>query len=160
MKLPSSESKVVPRSEVGALVSKWRAAGQTIAFTNGVFDILHRGHLYSIEQAASFCDKLIVGVNGDASVRALGKGPDRPINSEIDRATLIAGLAAVDAAVIFAEATPWELLREIKPNVLAKGGDYQLEEIVGREFAYKVERLRLVEGLSTSSLVETIRGGK
>ncbi len=139
---------------------RWRAAGKTVAFTNGVFDILHRGHLYSIEQAASFCDRLIVGINSDASARTLGKGPERPINNEIDRAGLVAGLAVVDAVVIFDEPTPWELLRDIRPDVLAKGGDYKLEEIVGREFAGRVERLGMVEGLSTTRLVDTIKGKK
>ncbi len=154
-----SEQKVVSLEELLRQLAKWRAEGHSIAFTNGVFDILHRGHLHSLEQAASFADRLIVGVNSDASARSLGKGPERPINKERDRAGLIAGLEAVDAVVIFDEPTPWEVLREIKPDVLAKGGDYKLEEIVGREFAGRVERLGLAEGLSTTKLVEAIRGG-
>ena len=157
MKLPSSETKIISRNDVKSLVRDWRDQGLTIAFTNGVFDILHRGHLYSLEQAAAFCDKLIVGVNSDASARSLGKGPDRPVNNEQDRALLIAGLASVDAVVIFDESTPWELLRDIKPDILAKGGDYKLEEIVGREFAGRVERLDLKKGLSTTKLIGKIR---
>jgi D-beta-D-heptose 7-phosphate kinase/D-beta-D-heptose 1-phosphate adenosyltransferase len=155
-----SEAKVLECKKLLSLVAEWRAEGLTVAFTNGVFDILHRGHLHSIEQAASFCDRLIVAVNSDSSARSLGKGPERPINKEADRAALMAGFSAVDAVVIFDEPTPWELLKEIKPDVLAKGGDYKLEEIVGREFAGRVERLGLVQGLSTTKLVETIREGK
>jgi len=155
-----SSGKVLSRAELLEQLTEWRGEGLTIAFTNGVFDILHRGHLHSLEQAASFADRLIVGVNSDSSARSLGKGPERPINTEADRAALMAGLTAVDAVVIFAEPTPWELLSEIRPDVLAKGGDYKLEEIVGREFAGRVERLGLVEGLSTTRLVQTIKGNK
>ncbi len=160
MRTQASATKVVDSQRLLELAQKWRKSGERIAFTNGVFDVLHRGHIESIETAASFAERLVVGINSDASARSLGKGPDRPINREKDRATLIAALAAVDAVVIFDEPTPWELLRDLRPDVLAKGGDYQLDEIVGREFAGRVERIQLVAGFSTSSMVERIKSSR
>jgi len=157
MKISPSAAKIVSRPRLVEIASEWRRNGLTIVFTNGVFDILHRGHLASLEAAAQYADRLVVGVNSDASARMLGKGSDRPINREQDRATLIAGISVVDLVVIFDELTPWELLSELRPDTLAKGGDYQIEEIVGREFAGRVERIELVPGLSTTNLVEKIR---
>lgn len=154
-----AERKVMPRESLLDHLALWRSRGETVVFTNGVFDVLHRGHLESIERAASFGDRLVVGVNSDHSARMLDKGPDRPLNSEADRAALIAALSAVDAVTIFDEPTPWELLRDLRPDVLAKGGDYRLEEIVGREFAGRVERIELVTGYSTTGLVERVRSG-
>jgi len=160
MRLDPAGSKIIDRTRLLDLIRLWRGSGESVVFTNGVFDILHRGHLASLEAAASFGDRLVVGVNSDASARRLGKAPDRPINSEGDRAALIAGLQAVDAVVIFDEDTPWELLRNIQPDVLVKGGDYKLDEIVGREFAGRVERIDLLAGLSTTGLVARIRDGR
>jgi len=160
MKTLPSSSKVLSRQDLIDLIGSWRTAGQTVCFTNGVFDLLHRGHLASFEAAATYADRLVVGVNSDASARSLGKGPDRPLNRAEDRAALIAGLEVVDAVVIFDEPTPWELLRELKPDTLAKGGDYALEEIIGREFAGRVERIELRAGFSTTNLVEQIKAGR
>src|SRR5439155_23366237 len=111
----------------------WRAAGERLVFTNGVFDLLHAGHVEYLEEAAALGDRLIVGINSDASVRRL-KGPARPIVPEDERAELVAALACVDAAVVFGEDTPERLIRELRPQVLAKGADWAADAIVGREF--------------------------
>lgn len=137
-------------------IGQWRSEKLTIAFTNGVFDLVHVGHLKSLQVAASYADRLIVGVNSDRSARGLNKGAGRPLNCEMDRATLIAGLKPVSAVVLFDEPTPYELLSEIRPDVLVKGADYKLEEIIGREFAGRVERVELVPGISTTELVRRI----
>ena len=146
-----------------ALTEAWRAAGERIVFTNGVFDLLHRGHAEYLEEAASLGDRLVVGVNTDASVGRL-KGPARPIVSEDERAELVGALACVDAVVLFDDDTPERLIGEVRPDVLAKGGDWKLEEIVGRELVEslggRVVRVRLREGFSTSALIERILAGK
>ena len=134
--------------------------GKTIAFTNGCFDLLHAGHIASLTEAASHADLLIVGVNADASVRGL-KGEGRPVNNEDARALLLAALTMVDAVVIFSEPTPLELITAIKPDVLVKGGDYKLENIVG---AYEVMAAGgrvvinpIVEGFSTTAILQKIQ---
>ena len=141
----------------------WRAKGESVVFTNGVFDLLHLGHVEYLEEAAALGDRLIVGINSDASVRRL-KGPARPIVPEDERAELVAALACVDAAVVFGEDTPERLIRELRPQVLAKGADWAADAIVGREFVEslggRVERIRLREGRSTSGLIERILAGK
>lgn len=133
-----------------------RQAGQRIVFTNGCFDILHRGHATYLQAARALGDVLIVGVNSDASVRRL-KGENRPINTEGDRAYLLASLAAVDYVVIFTEDTPYELLAQLRPDVLVKGSDYQLEEVVGREFAQEVQLIDFVKGYSTTRLIQKMK---
>jgi len=131
-------------------------------FTNGVFDLLHPGHIDLLTAARAAGDVLIVGVNSDASVRRLGKGPERPIRTEADRAYVLAALAAVDAVVIFDEDTPLELVRALEPDVLVKGGDYREETIVGaREVRARgghVIVFPLREGHSTTSIVDRLRG--
>ena len=131
-------------------------------FTNGVFDLLHRGHIDLLTAAKGAGDALIVGVNSDASVRRLGKGPNRPIRSDADRAYILAALAAVDRVVIFDEDTPLELVQALQPDVLVKGGDYSEATIVGakevRARGGNVIVFPLLQGFSTSSLVERIRG--
>jgi rfaE bifunctional protein nucleotidyltransferase chain/domain len=153
---------VLPAPTLEALES-WRAAGQTIVFTNGVFDLLHRGHVEVLEEAAMLGDRLVVGVNSDASVRRL-KGPTRPIVPGEERAELVGALACVDAAVLFDEDTPERLIHDVRPNVLVKGGDWAIDQIVGREFVEslggRVLSIPLREGLSTSKLIERILAGK
>jgi D-beta-D-heptose 7-phosphate kinase/D-beta-D-heptose 1-phosphate adenosyltransferase len=131
-------------------------------FTNGVFDVLHRGHIDLLTAARDAGDALIVGVNSDASVRRLGKGPERPINNAADRAYVLAALAAVDRVVIFDEDTPLEIVRALAPDVLVKGGDYREETIVGakevRGWGGDVVVFPIVHGFSTSSIVERLRG--
>jgi D-beta-D-heptose 7-phosphate kinase/D-beta-D-heptose 1-phosphate adenosyltransferase len=134
-----------------------------VVFTNGVFDLLHRGHVEYLEEARALGDRLVVGVNSDASVRRL-KGPSRPIVGEADRLALVAALACVDLAVLFADDTPLRLIEAVQPDVLVKGGDYAVPEIVGRDVVEarggRVTTIALRPGLSTSELVKRIREGK
>ena len=143
------------REEVVSLARTWQAAGEPVVFTNGCFDILHPGHVQYLEQAAKLGRHLIIGVNTDASVKRL-KGETRPINGENDRARLLAALACVDAVVLFGEDTPRELIRQIRPDILVKGGDYTPDQVAGREFAGRVEILPFKEGYSTTSLIQKI----
>ena len=146
-----------------AKLEGWRAAGESIVFTNGVFDLLHRGHVEYLEEAAALGDRLVVGVNADASVRRL-KGPERPLTPEAERVELLEALACVDLVLRFAEETPERLIAEVAPDVLVKGGDWALERIAGREFVEarggKVLNVPLREGLSTTALLERIRAGR
>ena len=133
-----------------------RQAGRRIVFTNGCFDILHRGHATYLQSAKNLGDVLVVGVNSDASVRRL-KGENRPLNTEQDRAYLLASLAAVDYVTIFTEENPHKLLSQLRPDVLVKGGDYQLEEVIGREFAQEVRLIDFVDGYSTTQLIQKMQ---
>lgn len=129
-------------------------------FTNGVFDLLHAGHVSCLAAAAGLGDRLLVAVNSDASARALGKGRGRPFNRQDDRAMVVAGLEAVDAVCLFEEETPSELIAALVPDVLVKGGDYAADEVVGADLVQKaggrVEIIPLLEGQSTSDLVRRI----
>jgi len=157
-----SEAFALP-SEARAKLELWRAAKARVVFTNGVFDLLHRGHAEYLEDARALGDRLVVGVNTDASVRRL-KGPSRPIVGEQDRAALVRALACVDLVVLFDDDTPQRLIEAVKPDVLVKGADYAPADIVGREFVESrgghVTTIRLREGLSTSEIVKRIRDGK
>ena len=139
-----------------------RAARGPVVFTNGVFDILHRGHVSYLARARREGGCLIVGVNTDASARRLGKGDGRPVNREADRAYVIAGLESVDAVVLFDEDTPQQLIELLEPDVLAKGADYALDAIVGGEFVTKrggrVVRIPLEEGYSTTDTIRRMHG--
>lgn len=145
------------------LVQSWRLKSDRIVFTNGVFDILHRGHATYLEQAAALGQRLVVGLNSDASVKRLGKGDDRPLNGQDDRAAVLSALRCVDAVVIFDQDTPLELIQALGPDVLVKGGDWAPDKIVGGEYVRKyggeVISLPLVEGRSTTTLVQRIRHG-
>ena len=138
---------------------RWRLLDKTIAFTNGCFDILHQGHIASLSDAAREADILIVGLNSDASTRRL-KGEQRPINDEQARATVMASLLMVDAVILFEEDTPLELIKSIMPDVLVKGGDYTLEQIVGAKEVMKaggrVVIYPIVPGFSTSGIIDKI----
>jgi D-glycero-beta-D-manno-heptose 1-phosphate adenylyltransferase len=150
------------QSDILALVDRLRAAGQTIVFTNGVFDLLHPGHVHYLKAARSFGDALIVGVNSDRSVGAI-KGPDRPITPELERAEILAALACVDGVVIFDEDTPHAIVSAIGPDVLVKGADWAENAIVGRDIVEarggRVVRVPLEPGYSTTGIVEKIRRG-
>ena len=134
----------------------------TVVFTNGVFDILHPGHVRYLQAARDLGDKLIVGVNSDRSVRALGKAPGRPVNSQDDRAEVLRALACVDEVVIFDEDTPHEIIKKLQPDVLVKGADWGENAIVGRDIVEarggRVVRIDLAEGYSTTKIIERIRG--
>tara|TARA_Y100000052_G_scaffold25935_1_gene30145 strand:+ start:43479 stop:44951 length:1473 start_codon:yes stop_codon:yes gene_type:complete len=139
------------------LIAKWKADGQVIGFTNGCFDILHAGHLQTLEFAAAACDRLIVGLNSDASVKRL-KGETRPINSQSDRARLLEGMKPVDLVMIFVEDTPLELIRKTEPDVLIKGGDYTPETVVGSDVVQarggKVLIAPTLDGRSTTNIIQ------
>lgn len=141
-------------------IAGWRVLGKKVAFTNGCFDILHEGHIFSLSQAAQEADFLIVGVNSDASTKRL-KGPERPINNEYSRALLLASLAIVDAVVIFEEDTPLQLISTLLPDVLVKGGDYTLEQIVGAKEVManggRVVINPIVDGFSTTGIINKIK---
>lgn len=141
-------------------VAQWRLTGKTIAFTNGVFDILHQGHIFSLSQAAKEADILIIGLNADASVKRL-KGDSRPVNNQESRALLLASLQIVDAVVLFEEDTPLQLISSIVPDVLVKGGDYTVEQIAGAKEVIaaggRVLINPILEGFSTTSIIDQIR---
>ena len=138
-------------------LAPFRSAGKKIVFTNGCFDLLHVGHVRYLQEARQLGDLLVVGVNSDASVKRL-KGPTRPVQIENDRAEILAALAAVDFTVIFTEDTPENLIHKVKPDILVKGGDWQIEQIVGAPFVQsyggKVMSLQFVDGKSTTKLIE------
>ena len=144
-----------------AFVESARSEGRKIVFTNGVFDILHPGHVRYLNDARALGDVLIVGVNSDRSARAQGKAADRPINTADERCEVLAALASVDAVVVFDEDTPDEIIRQIQPDILVKGADWGENAIVGRDTVEarggKVVRIKLAEGYSTTRLIEKIR---
>ena len=144
-----------------ALVERLRAAGKTIVFTNGVFDLLHVGHLRYLQQARALGDALLVGINSDRSVRAI-KGADRPITPAAERAEILAALACVDGVVVFDEDTPHTVIGALQPDILVKGADWAADAIVGRDIVEarggRVVRIAIEPGHSTSALVEKIRG--
>ncbi len=154
----SSDAHIKSFGEIERIVNRCRAGGKRIVFTNGCFDILHVGHVKYLQEAKSFGDVLIVGLNSDASVREL-KGPSRPVNTEDDRAYILAALESVDYVVKFGEETPYELIRMLKPDVLVKGGDYKGKKVVGTEFAGELKLVDFVEGKSTTSTIEKIQEG-
>lgn len=152
--------KVCPRAELPARIA---ALPRPIVFTNGVFDVLHRGHVNYLHQAAALGGSLIVAVNSDASARMLGKGPDRPLNRAEDRAAVLAGLASVALVTFFDERTPVELIQEIRPDLYVKGGDYDMETLeetrVVRSWGGDALAIPFVDGYSTTALVKRIRAG-
>ncbi len=143
-------------------VKRWRLKNKTIVFTNGVFDILHEGHIASLSEAASFGHVLIVGVNADASVKRL-KGDSRPVNGDVSRALLLASLLMTDAVIVFEEDTPLNLITAILPDVLVKGGDYTLDQIVGAKEVManggEVKIVPILEGFSTTGIIQRMQGG-
>ncbi len=150
--------KVCPR----AVAAAWRrSVTGPVVFTNGVFDLLHPGHVELLEAARREGTALVVGVNSDASVRGLGKGRERPVAADAARARVLAGLAAVDCVVLFEEETPLELIQALEPDVLVKGADYSRDAIVGADWVEarggRVVRVPLLAGFSTSALVERLR---
>ena len=146
-----------------ALVSRLREAGRTVVFTNGVFDLLHPGHLRYLQHARTLGDALIVGLNSDRSVRAI-KGPERPINPEHERAEVLAALACVDGVVIFDEDTPHDVIAALQPDVLVKGADWAEDAIVGRDIVEArggtVVRVAIEPGYSTTAILQKIRPPK
>ena len=152
----NSTSHIKTFDEIKTLSSKLHNQGKKIVFTNGCFDILHVGHVKYLEVAKSYGDILILGLNADSSVRKL-KGPTRPINTQDDRAYILASLESVDYVVIFEEETPYELIKLIKPHVLVKGGDYEGKEVVGQDIADELKLVQFVDGKSTTNTIKRIQ---
>ena len=156
----SIQNKISTLPELQRRISQWRVLNKKIAFTNGCFDILHAGHIASLTEAARQADYLVVAINADISIKGL-KGENRPVNDENSRALVIAALAMVDAVIIFSEPTPKELIVEIRPDVLIKGGDYKVEDIAGAKeviaWGGKVVLNPIVEGYSTTSIINKLQ---
>lgn len=150
-----AKSKIKTSRTLKKLLEAARGNGQKIVFTNGCFDILHAGHVSILEFARSKGDVLVVGLNSDASVKRL-KGPTRPVNTQADRALVLAALESVSYVCLFEEDTPYNLIKLVRPDVLVKGGDYKPAEIVGREFAKKVVRFALLKGRSTTNIIKKV----
>jgi rfaE bifunctional protein nucleotidyltransferase chain/domain len=152
---------VLNHQDAAAFVERERRAGKTIVFTNGVFDLLHVGHLRYLKYARALGDTLVVGVNSDASVRRLGKGDDRPVTPERERAETLSGLSCVDAVLVFNEDTPAETVERLHPDVLVKGADWQGQEIPGARFMQatggRVVFAPFQAGYSTTRMLESIR---
>jgi len=160
MKYPDIiEQKIYSLNDLIREANRWKFMQKKIAFTNGCFDILHEGHIFSLSQAAKEGDYLIVGINADASTKRL-KGPSRPINNEHSRSLLIASLVMVDAVVIFEEDTPLEIIKALLPDTIVKGGDYTVEQIVGAKEVIanggRVVINPIVQGFSTTGIIEKI----
>ena len=161
MRNPDSiQQKIFTLPDLQRKVAGWKFLGKKIAFTNGVFDILHEGHIFSLSQAAKEGDVLVVGVNSDASTRQL-KGPSRPINNEHSRALLLASLVLTDAIIVFNEETPLELIKALLPDVIVKGGDYTVEQVAGAKEVIanggRVVINPIVEGFSSTGILEKIK---
>ncbi len=154
------QRKILKQPELDRMLAYWRFRDQKIVFTNGCFDIIHLGHIDYLAKAAALGNKLVIGLNTDASTRRL-KGPHRPINDENARAMIMASLSFVDAVVLFDEDTPYNLIRTIQPDILVKGADYRAEDIVGYDIVKakggKVETLEYLPGYSTSLIEKRIR---
>jgi D-beta-D-heptose 7-phosphate kinase/D-beta-D-heptose 1-phosphate adenosyltransferase len=155
----AGDARVLSRAQAVVLVASLRAQGKTVVFTNGVFDLLHPGHVRYLQAARALGDALILGLNADASVRR-NKGPSRPITPERERAELLAALNAVDAVVIFAEDTPAEIVKALQPDILVKGADWPADQIVGRDTVEarggRVVLVPVEQGYSTTSIVERV----
>ena len=148
-------NKICSTCEIIKIVEKLKKENKKIVFTNGCFDLLHIGHVNLFQKAKTLGDVLIVAINSDASLAQL-KGPKRPLVPQTDRTQILAALSCIDYVVVFNEQTPYELLSVLKPDILVKGGDYKIEDIVGKEFVKEVYRYPLVEGKSTTKLIKLI----
>jgi len=156
------QKKIVTLHDLMKLVAVWRFKDKKIVFTNGCFDLIHAGHLHLLTSAASFGNVLIIGLNTDVSVSKLK--PGRPLQDQQARAMIMASFEFVDAVILFDEDTPYELIKAIQPNVLVKGGDYKLEDVVGRDVVQqnkgRVELVHYLEGISTTNMINRIKTGK
>lgn len=154
------KDKIVSKEKAATQLEAFRKANKKIVFTNGCFDILHPGHVDYLSQARDLGDILVLGLNTDNSVKRLQKAPNRPINSEDTRATVLAGLACIDLIVLFDEETPYELIKFLQPNVLVKGDDYKAEDIVGYDVVKanggEIKTIPMVQGYSTTKLIAKI----
>ena len=160
--LEKINDKIISLEALKLRVENWKSSSEKIVFTNGCFDILHRGHIDVLAKTADLGDKLIIGLNSDSSIRKL-KEDNRPIVDEKSRALLLAAFSFVDAIVLFSGQTPFNLIADIKPDILAKGGDYKIEEIVGYEVVQQnggeVITIPLTEGFSSTNIIDKIQNG-
>lgn len=154
----SSDTHIKSQMEIVSIVQRLKREGKRVVFTNGCFDILHVGHVKYLQEAKSYGDVLIVGLNSDSSVREL-KGPTRPVNPENDRAYILAALESVDYVVMFSDETPYELIKSISPDILVKGGDYEGKSVVGAQFAKELRLVEFVDGKSTTATIARINEG-
>lgn len=154
----TSDAHIKSQSEIVAITQRLKREGKRVVFTNGCFDILHVGHVKYLQEAKSYGDVLIVGLNSDSSVREL-KGPTRPVNPEADRAYILAALESVDYVVMFSDETPHELIKSIAPDILVKGGDYEGKSVVGAEFSGELRLVQFVDGKSTTATISRINKG-
>lgn len=150
------ESRLLTWNQLEKQLSLWRFKNQKIAFTNGCFDLIHQGHIDYLAKAASFGNQLIIGLNTDDSVKRL-KGVERPINNQYARAKVLSALIFTSAVVLFDQDTPLELIQLIEPDILVKGGDYHLNEVVGKEFAKETKIIPLTPGFSTTQTLEKLK---
>jgi len=157
--LQIAESKILNSEELKIRILEWKKNNDVIVFTNGCFDVMHYGHINYLSKAASLGDKLIIGLNSDSSVKKL-KGESRPINSEYARAMMLASMIFVDTVVFFSEETPENLIKQVIPNILVKGGDYKINNIVGADFVIdnggKVEIIPFVNGYSSTNIINNL----
>ncbi len=156
-------SKIVDREEALSMLSIWHYMGLKVVFTNGCFDVIHKGHVDYLSRASSLGDRMIVGLNTDKSVSNL-KGPSRPIQDERSRAEIVASMFFVDAVVMFDEETPYELINFLKPDILVKGSDYSIDTIVGADIVMdnggRVETMDYIDGYSTTNIINKIKNTK
>ena len=152
----NSQNKIVNREQLNEVLFALRVKQRKIVFTNGCFDILHKGHVFYLQEAKKHGDVLIVGLNSDTSVKRL-KGDTRPINNEFDRAAVLEALKCIDYIVVFEEDTPYNLIKEVNPDILVKGGDYKIENVVGREFAKEVVLIDFQQGYSSSNVINKLK---
>lgn len=157
------ESKIICQKDLSNLILKWREENQKIVFTNGCFDLLHLGHVDYLAKAKDLGDRLIIGVNTDSSVKRL-KGENRPLQDENSRLHILAALHSVDAVVLFDDDTPYELIKKIQPDILVKGADYKIENIVGYDIVTSrggsVQTIEFIEGYSTTKIEQRILNSK
>jgi len=153
-------SKIIGHEELNQRIRSWKSENKTIVFTNGCFDILHRGHIHYLAKAAELADIFIIGLNTDASVRKL-KGPNRPLQDEESRAEILAALQFVDYVIFFDEETPYNLISKVQPNILVKGSEYKPEDIVGYDIVTnnggKVLTIDMMKGYSTSTIIQKLK---
>jgi len=154
------QSKIIDINNIESLLIYWKLKNRKLVFTNGCFDIIHRGHVEYLAQAADFGDELIIGLNTDSSVRRL-KGDTRPVQDEVARALMMASLQFVSTVILFDEDTPYELIKKVQPDVLIKGSDYNIENIVGYDIVMakggEVKTIDFIDGYSTTSIIEKLK---
>lgn len=150
-----SRKKIVDRSKIREIISDVRSSGKKVVFTNGCFDLIHAGHVRYLAEAKGLGDVLVIGLNSDASVSSIK--PGRPLTPEDQRAEVLAALESVDYVVLFSEDTPYNLIKDVRPDVLVKGADWKEEDIIGNDIVKDVRTIQFVEGISTSGIIEKIR---